>query len=158
MLPRDWIITYSVPFFGKDQFGTGLEFRGVVRVDVKLDELDINQCYKPYYEANAFKNSDRCDYYSTLCVPTPGKGFVKGGYKCQCRAGFEYPFLDKNDFYPGDQLEKEWFTLTTNASMESRFFQLKCRIGNATSIRPNIYLIIMSLILFSFSLISNNQK
>lgn len=77
ILPRDWIITYSVPFFGKDQFGTGLEFRGVVRVDVKLDELDINQCYKPYYEANAFKNSDRCDYYSTLCVPTPGRVLLR---------------------------------------------------------------------------------
>ena len=27
ILPRDWIVTYAVPFFGKDQFGTGLEFR-----------------------------------------------------------------------------------------------------------------------------------
>ncbi len=40
--------------------------RGVVRIDIKLDDVDINQCYMPYYEANAFKNSDRCDYYSTL--------------------------------------------------------------------------------------------
>lgn len=151
ILPRDWIITYAVPFFGKDQFGTGLEFRGVVRVDVKLDELDINQCYMPYYEANAFKNSDRCDYYSTICIPTAGKGFVKGGYKCQCRAGFEYPFLDKNDFYPGDQLEKEWFTLTTNASMESRFFQLKCRIAKASSIKPNTYLILISMVFLRFT-------
>ena len=100
----------------------------------------------PFHEANAFKNTDRCDFFSTLCIPVPGKGFVKGGYKCQCRAGFEYPFLDKNDFYPGDQLEKEWFTLTTNNSLESRFFQLKCRIAKATSIKANIYLIILSMI------------
>ena len=75
------------------------------------------------------------------CIPVEGKGFVKGGYKCQCRAGFEYPFLDKNDFYPGDQLEKEWFTLTSNMTLESRFFQLKCRIAQASSIKINIYLI-----------------
>ena len=38
----------------------------MVKIDIKLDDVDINQCYMPYYEANAFKNSDRCDYYSTL--------------------------------------------------------------------------------------------
>jgi hypothetical protein len=80
-----------------------------------------------------------------------GKGFVKGGYKCQCRAGFEYPFLDKNDFYTGEQLEKEWFTLTSNSSLESRFFQLKCRIANASSIRANLYLIFASVLLFVHS-------
>lgn len=66
LLPRDWIITYAVPFFGKDQFGNGLEFRGVVRVDVRLDELDINQCSMPHYVANAFKGSDRCEFLSTI--------------------------------------------------------------------------------------------
>ena len=66
LLPRDWIVTYSVPFFGKDQFGTGLEFRGVVRIDVKLDDVDINQCPMPYHVANALNNSDRCDHHSTL--------------------------------------------------------------------------------------------
>jgi hypothetical protein len=105
----------------------------------------------PYYEANAFKNSDRCDYYSTICKPIEGKGFVKGGYKCQCRAGFEYPFLDKNDFYPGDQLEKEWYTLTTNVSMESRFFSLKCRIAKASGIQPNVYLIAFAFIIFKLN-------
>ena len=40
--------------------------RGVIRVDVHLRYLDINQCSMPYYVANAFKNSDRCDYQSTV--------------------------------------------------------------------------------------------
>ncbi len=66
LLPRDWIVTYAVPFFGRDQFGSGLEFRGVVRVDIKLEGLDINQCAMPFFVANAFKNSDRCDYQSTV--------------------------------------------------------------------------------------------
>jgi hypothetical protein len=25
LLPRDWVVTYAVPFFGKDQFCNGLE-------------------------------------------------------------------------------------------------------------------------------------
>lgn len=66
LLPRDWIVTYAVPFFGKDKFGSGLEFRGVVRVDIRLEELDLNQCSMPFYVANAFKGSDRCDYQSTV--------------------------------------------------------------------------------------------
>jgi hypothetical protein len=43
-----------------------LIYRGVVRIDVKLDELDIDQCAMPFHVANAFKNTDRCDYHSTL--------------------------------------------------------------------------------------------
>lgn len=126
-------------------------------MDVKLDDVDINQCSMPYHVANAFKNTDRCDYYSTQCIFVPGKGFVKGGYKCQCRAGFEYPFLDKNDFYTGDQLEKQWFTLTSsNNSLESRFFQLKCRIAFAASIKANVHLMISLVALFSFVFVLNN--
>lgn len=68
MLPREWIVTYSVPFFGKDQFGKGLEFRGVVRIDVKLEDVDINQCSMPFYVANAFKNTNRCDFHSTVVI------------------------------------------------------------------------------------------
>ena len=83
----------------------------------------------------------------------PGKGFIKGGYKCQCRDGFEYPFLDKNDFYPGDQLEKEWFTLNSNVSLESRFFQLKCRIAMATSVKANLYLMATMSMLYLYSVL-----
>ena len=88
----------------------------------------------------------------------PGKGFNTGGYKCQCRAGFEYPFLDKNDFYPGDQMEKEWSTLMTNQSLESRFFALKCRIAFATSIKPNAYLILITATFLVLSLARSSMK
>lgn len=90
-------------------------------------------------------------------MPVPGKGFVKGGYKCQCRAGFEYPFLDKNDFYPGDQMEKEWHTLTSNNSLESRFFQLKCRIGLAASVKANLYVITAFVLLAVKLVLSDNN-
>ena len=35
-------------------------YRGVVTVDVKLDELDIQQCSQSYHVPNAFKNTARC--------------------------------------------------------------------------------------------------
>lgn len=35
---------------------------------MKLEDVDINQCPMPYHVANAFKNSDRCDYTSTLVI------------------------------------------------------------------------------------------
>ena len=44
---------------------TLLTFRGVVRVDVRLDELDINQCPQEYHIPNAFKATARCHYEST---------------------------------------------------------------------------------------------
>lgn len=45
-----------------------LFYRGVVRIDVRLEDVDINQCPMAYHVANAFKNSDRCDYTSTLVI------------------------------------------------------------------------------------------
>ena len=39
--------------------------RGVVIVDAKLDELDINQCPMDYHVPNAFKDTARCDFQST---------------------------------------------------------------------------------------------
>jgi hypothetical protein len=46
MLPRDWIVTYTVPFFGRDQFygkdsssprsNNGLEFRLVSFLNFKM--------------------------------------------------------------------------------------------------------------------------
>ena len=41
-----------------------LYFRGVITVDVKLDELDINQCPADFYIPNAFKNTAKCDFQS----------------------------------------------------------------------------------------------
>jgi hypothetical protein len=79
---------------------------------------------------------------------------MRGGYKCQCRAGYEYPFLDRNDFYPGDQMEKEWFNLISNDTQGSRFYQLKCRIAFANSIKPN--LILLNAIIFIVLFARNN--
>ncbi|CAF1512239.1 unnamed protein product, partial [Adineta steineri] len=134
-LPRQWIVTYAVPFFGLDTLGINLEFKGVVRVDAYLNYLDINQCSMPEYVPNAFKGSDRCDYQSTVCEPIFGRGFRLGKYKCRCRPGYEYPFIDQNDFFNGDAMDTQWDLLMSNNSHISRFDQLKCRIAMANSIK-----------------------
>ncbi|UJR33524.1 hypothetical protein I4U23_020969 [Adineta vaga] len=147
-LPRQWIVTYAVPFFGLDALGINLEFKGVVRVDTHLNYLDINQCSMPYYVPNAFKGSDRCDYQSTMCEPLLGRGFRLGKYKCRCRPGYEYPFIDQNDFFTGDTLDTQWELLMNDNSHISRFNQLICRIALASSIKPVNFIVFIAIISF----------
>ena len=42
------------------------------------------------------------------CVALPGKRFTQGGYKCECKQGYEYPFNDRAWFFDGQTLEEEW--------------------------------------------------
>uniref|UniRef100_A0A8D2KS26 G-protein coupled receptors family 3 profile domain-containing protein n=1 Tax=Varanus komodoensis TaxID=61221 RepID=A0A8D2KS26_VARKO len=59
--------------------------RGVVRMDVKIQNVDINQC------ANGqgwFANTHQCDLNSTQCVPQDSQGFILGRYLCLCKPGF----------------------------------------------------------------------
>ncbi|CAF0875484.1 unnamed protein product [Rotaria sordida] len=144
-LPRQWIVTYAVPFFGLDVLGINLEFKGVIRIDTYLRYLDINQCSLPHYIPNAFKGSDRCDYQSTICEPIFGRGFRLGKYKCRCRPGYEYPFIDQNDFFNGDVMDIQWNILMSNNSRMSSFDQLKCRLAIANSIRPISFILLLSI-------------
>ncbi|CAF3503303.1 unnamed protein product [Rotaria sordida] len=151
-LPRQWIVTYAVPFFGLDVLGINLEFKGVIRIDTYLRYLDINQCSLPHYIPNAFKGSDRCDYQSTICEPIFGRGFRLGKYKCRCRPGYEYPFIDQNDFFNGDVMDIQWNILMSNNSRTSSFDQLKCRLAIANSIRPISFILLLSSISFAILL------
>ena len=40
-------------------------YRGVVMVNMRLDDLDIDQCSQAYSVPNAFKSTARCDFEST---------------------------------------------------------------------------------------------
>ena len=143
--------------------------RGVVRVDVSLSFLDINQCSMPGHVPNAFKGSDRCDHQSTVvrqntfvgekfdlgyphafqCEPILGRGFYLGKYKCRCRPSYEYPYLDQNDFFLGDTMDAQWELLMSNFSRLSRFDQLKCRIARAPSIQTTEAFLVLFLLLIS---------
>nr|XP_005990138.1 PREDICTED: probable G-protein coupled receptor 179 [Latimeria chalumnae] len=79
-----WMITLSSSFFGLKP-NLSPEFKGVVRIDVNLQSLDIDQCFT----GDAwFANSHQCELNSTQCVPVKGQGFRLGSYYCICKTGF----------------------------------------------------------------------
>lgn len=124
-----WKIKYVSPFFGWDSLKAKLEFKGVVAVTMDLLNLDINQCPGPYYAENAFEGTDKCDHMGSYCVPIPGRGFDTGGYKCECKQGYEYPFEDAITYYDGQLIDSEFINLVDDN--ETRFNMFKCRLASA---------------------------
>ncbi|KAG5841560.1 hypothetical protein ANANG_G00167900 [Anguilla anguilla] len=81
-----WLLTLSAGFYSLKP-NLVPEFRGVVRVDVNLQDLDIDQC-----SANGwFAGTHRCNLTTMECQPVLGHGFVLDKYKCQCKQGFYHP-------------------------------------------------------------------
>ncbi|XP_053116285.1 probable G-protein coupled receptor 179 isoform X2 [Hemicordylus capensis] len=83
----NWMVTLSSSFYGLKP-DLNPEFKGVVRIDVKIQNVDINQC------ANGqgwFANTHQCDLNSTQCIPQESQGFVLGKYLCVCKPGFYGP-------------------------------------------------------------------
>ncbi|CAG7835947.1 unnamed protein product [Allacma fusca] len=128
---KKWFITYASPFFGPDSLRAGIEFKGVVAVSMELLNLDINQCPSDYFIPNAFKGTHKCDSTSSYCVPILGRGFDTGGYKCECKQGYEYPFEDPITYYDGQLVEAEFSNLVRD--VETRFDMFKCRLATASS-------------------------
>ncbi|KAM9333252.1 G protein-coupled receptor 158a [Pholidichthys leucotaenia] len=83
--PR-WLLTVSAAFYGLKS-NLAPEFRGVVRVDVNLQDIDIDQCSTDGW----FARTHRCNLTTMECLPMPGHGFVLDKYKCHCRKGFYHP-------------------------------------------------------------------
>lgn len=81
-----WLLTLSAGFYGLTN-NSAPEFRGVVRVDVNLQDVDIDQCSNSGW----FAGTHRCNLTSMECTPIEGHGFVLDKYKCQCRSGFYHP-------------------------------------------------------------------
>jgi len=42
------------------------------------------------------------------CEHLPGLRFTRGGYKCNCKEGYEYPFNDRAWYFDGQQMEEEY--------------------------------------------------
>ncbi|XP_060582788.1 uncharacterized protein LOC132739151 [Ruditapes philippinarum] len=135
----DWVSTYTVPFFGLNSDKSQIEFKGVIRIHVKLKYLDINQCPADIYVANTFKNTAKCDFRSQYCVPLPGKGFEQGAYKCVCRQGYVYPFTDLSWFFHGQTMEEEYSKKSLGEP--NRYDTLRCRIAGADAAMANVVLI-----------------
>ncbi|XP_058496482.1 probable G-protein coupled receptor 158 [Solea solea] len=81
-----WLLTLSAGFYGLKN-NSAPDFRGVVRVDVNLQDVDIDQCSNSGW----FAGTHRCNLTSMECTPIIGHGFVLDKYKCQCRRGFYHP-------------------------------------------------------------------
>ncbi|XP_053944488.1 probable G-protein coupled receptor 179 [Cuculus canorus] len=79
-----WTITLSSAFYGLKP-DLSPEFKGVVRVDIDLRDVAIDQCASG---TGWFADTHRCDLNSTQCVPQESHGFVLGRYLCRCKPGF----------------------------------------------------------------------
>ncbi|XP_062849837.1 metabotropic glycine receptor [Trichomycterus rosablanca] len=78
-----WLLTLSVGVYGLNSDAEP-EIRGAVRVDVNLQDLDIDQCASTGW----FAGTHRCNLTTTECKAIPGHGFVLDKYQCQCKRGF----------------------------------------------------------------------
>ncbi|XP_018556342.1 probable G-protein coupled receptor 158 [Lates calcarifer] len=84
-VPR-WLLTLSAAFYGLKP-NLAPEFRGVVRVDINLQDVDIDQCSTDGW----FAGTHRCNLTTMECLPIRGHGFVLDKYKCHCKKGFYHP-------------------------------------------------------------------
>ncbi|XP_054851653.1 probable G-protein coupled receptor 179 [Eublepharis macularius] len=80
----NWMVTLSSSFYGLKP-DLKPEFKGVVRMDVKIRNIDINQCTSGQ---GWFANTHQCDLNSTKCIPQENQGFILGRYLCPCKPGF----------------------------------------------------------------------
>ncbi|KAK4883692.1 hypothetical protein RN001_007011 [Aquatica leii] len=144
-----WKVPYAAPFFGWDSLKARLEFKGVVAVTMDLLKLDINQCPDKPYVPNAFKGTNKCDKKSSYCVPILGRGYETGGYKCECRQGYEYPLEDQITYFDGQLVEAEFVNLVDNN--KTRFHTYQCRIAGSNNIHPNIIALLTATFLSIFS-------
>ncbi|XP_031705714.1 G protein-coupled receptor 158a isoform X1 [Anarrhichthys ocellatus] len=84
-VPR-WLLTLSAAFYGLKP-NLSPEFRGVVRVDINLQDVDIDQCSTDGW----FAGTHRCNLTTMECSPIHGHGFILDKYTCRCKTGFYHP-------------------------------------------------------------------
>ncbi|KAK7115191.1 uncharacterized protein [Littorina saxatilis] len=140
-----WVMTYLSPFFGLDTFKRKLVFRGMTAIDVPLSLLELNQCPMGFGVANAFKNTARCNQFSTWCRPQMGFSFMRGAYRCDCRQGFEYHHLDGKFWIEGSLVELEWEK--KSRGYFSRYDELKCRIAGASAVSSTFPVLLLGVLM-----------
>ncbi|XP_034561783.1 probable G-protein coupled receptor 158 [Notolabrus celidotus] len=92
-VPR-WLLTLSAAFYGRKP-NLAPEFRGVVRVDINLQDVDIDQCSADGW----FAGTHRCNLTTMECLPIRGHGFVLDKYKCHCKTGYYHPNRVAQDIF-----------------------------------------------------------
>ncbi|XP_049426971.1 probable G-protein coupled receptor 158 isoform X2 [Epinephelus fuscoguttatus] len=89
----NWMLTLSTSFYGLKPDLTP-EFRGVIRVDVNIQDIDLDQCATG---DSWFADTHQCNRTTMECVPTPGQGFRLGQYCCRCKEGYYNPEIAPRD-------------------------------------------------------------
>ncbi|XP_030590111.1 probable G-protein coupled receptor 158 [Archocentrus centrarchus] len=88
-----WMLTLSIPFYGLKPDLTP-EFRGVIRVDVNIQDIDLDQCVTG---EGWFADTHQCNRTTMECIPIPGQGFRLGQYCCRCKEGYYNPDMSPQD-------------------------------------------------------------
>jgi len=74
-------------------------------------------------------------------VPIQGRGYEVGGYKCECKQGYEYPFEDEITYYDGQILEAEFSNIVENT--HTRYDMFKCRLAGAANVQVSQVLLVI---------------
>uniref|UniRef100_A0A3Q2YIG0 G protein-coupled receptor 179 n=1 Tax=Hippocampus comes TaxID=109280 RepID=A0A3Q2YIG0_HIPCM len=85
-VPR-WMLTLSAAFYGLKP-DLSPEFRGLIRVDVDIQDMDVDQCTT---QDGWFADTHQCNRTSMECMPIGGRGFRLGQYCCRCKDGYYNP-------------------------------------------------------------------
>ncbi|KAM6134397.1 LOW QUALITY PROTEIN: metabotropic glycine receptor [Pterocles gutturalis] len=116
-----WLVTLSAAFYGLRP-NLLPEFRGVVKVDINLQKVDIDQCSSEGW----FSGTHRCHLNNSECMPIKGLGFVLGAYKCICKAGFYHPNIFSVNSFPRKDAENRF---SVGELSEEVYTCLPCREG-----------------------------
>ncbi|KAK2536459.1 g-protein coupled receptor 158 [Columba guinea] len=116
-----WLVTLSAAFYGLRP-NLLPEFRGVVKVDINLQKVDIDQCSSEGW----FSGTHRCHLNNSECMPIKGLGFVLGAYKCICKAGFYHPSIFSVNSFQRKDAESR---LSGGELSEEIYSCLPCREG-----------------------------
>ncbi|KAM9857061.1 uncharacterized protein gpr179 [Aulostomus maculatus] len=92
-----WMLTLSTSYYGLKPDLTP-EFRGVIRVDINIQDIDLDQCATG---DGWFADTHGCNRTTMECVPVPGRGFRLGQYCCHCKEGYYNPEIAGQDSVGG---------------------------------------------------------
>uniref|UniRef100_T1J8C6 G-protein coupled receptors family 3 profile domain-containing protein n=1 Tax=Strigamia maritima TaxID=126957 RepID=T1J8C6_STRMM len=129
---KKWLVSYTCALYHPVD---GLIHRiksnlaGLFVIDVDVSRLDVNQCDALLSDGNsqltAFLGTHKCDINSSQCIFSPGKGWIRGSYTCQCRDGFYS--TTTNPLFNGSLVETTYRTARVSYSL--LFVCRKCAIG-----------------------------
>ncbi|XP_026527896.1 probable G-protein coupled receptor 158 [Notechis scutatus] len=116
-----WLVTLSAAFYGL-QPNLPPEFRGVVKVDINLQKVDIDQCSNEGW----FSGTHTCNLNNTECIPIKGLGFVLGAYSCICKTGFYNPKIFSMNIFHRKDADSHF---SRSEMAEDLYTCLPCREG-----------------------------